>query len=74
MLFEYAHLSSIGNQCRCVAEHTGASMAKKIIRCGMIGVKQLAPAERVERVGRLPKADSEALDRNAQDAQHTQHA
>ena len=34
----------------------------------MIGVKQLALAERVERVGRLPEADSEAPDRNAQDA------
>ena len=40
----------------------------------MIGVKRLAPAKRVERVGRLLEADSEAPDRNAQDVQHTQHA
>ena len=39
----------------------------------MIGVKRLAPAERVERVGKLPEADLEAPDRNTQDAQHTQH-
>ena len=40
----------------------------------MIGVKRLARAERVERVGRLREADSEAPDGNTQDAQHTQHA
>ena len=66
------------DQCKCVAEYTGASMAKKHqktkSKCWMIGVKELAPAERVERIGRLPEADLEAPNGNAQDAQHTQHA
>ena len=42
--------------------------------CWVIGVKPLALAERVERVGRPPEADSEAPDRKTQDVQHTQHA
>ena len=78
MSFEYARLSSIANQCKCVAEYTGPSMAKKTkktkSKCWMISVKQLAPAESVKHVGRLPAEDSEAPDRNAQDVQHTQHA
>ena len=52
----------------------GCKHGTKKFGCGMIGVKLSAPAERVERVGRLPEADSEAPDRNTQDAQHTQHA
>ena len=61
MSFEYTRLSSIGNQCKFVAENTGASLAQKHqktkSKCCMIGVRELAPAEHVERVGRLPTYD-----------------
>ena len=61
-----------------MVEYKVARMAKKHqktkSKCWMIGVKELAPAGRVEPVGRLPEADSEAPDENARDAQHTQHA
>ena len=55
--FEYAHLSSIGNQCRCVAEYTGASMAKKnwvwYDRCGAISPCRTRRTRRKTSRGRL---------------------
>ena len=57
--FEYARLSTIGNQCKCVAEYKGASMAKRHQKKKQVmddRSKELADAERVQRVGRLPEA------------------